>query len=738
MVSKKWNGKSSVVASDAHVRQRRSMREWLHDRLLSLLGVGLVSLVAIGTIGLAPTVARGLEQMPWLIYMHTGGQKPAWFLGENDTRERADPLPLDTVGVTGEDLRALGLPVAPEASLHPVELEGTFPSGHFVTEAADATVMSARRAIWSWDAGRPGVGVEVKVVELVAERWASSLARVTGGKTPGPGDYPEGALVFHQAEDGDEPYAMSGAQFVHGRLFVVVQVGVGSAYLAEVEAGASPPLDTVELARQVSLKASEALPLLPDLAGWERLPMADLRPLHAASFGLAAFLTLLVRELGATILDRGSREAIGGRWRQLEPRAWDADLRRPARRARAKALMRTLLLAVGVGCGAIVYYFASAPVTSFALSIGMPGFLLDFIVATLIAVTITVVTVLTRRGSSATGPLSAGWRRAEATAAALSTVILAGGIFWIGWSGIGFATGDAMLVRVLSLVMLVVGLAIVSFAPYPARLLQRLAMPHIKQSLAQDDRPPVLFLRSFEDDDLRIRIRSASRSGVTERLGLLNDSTFEDLVAWIASRLGPVIAIGQPGTVLQPLGAARDYFDDDEWQTAVLKRINVSKAIVYLVGRSPGAQWELAQIRDRGALGRTIFVFPPVDAEEFVGRCLVLAAGLRVHPTEFYGDIDTGAPLAAVRVDAEGRVVRYLVDGRDDLAYSLALGRALDDAAAQREIVAGVADPYVDSELQEEAASLLVTYDPTRRKRTTTDPFRRAVDFFLTLTRPFV
>lgn len=720
------------------VHQKESMKDWFHERFLTLLGVALVGLVAIGTIGLGPLVARGLEHMPWLIYIYSDGQKPAHFSGEHVEREQVEPLPSNTVGVTGDELRELGLPITAEPELHPIEHQGIFPPGHFVTETADESVLSARRAIWTWDTGRPGMGVEVRVVELAHANWANSLAKLTAGEEPGLDTYPESATVMHLVGDGDEPFDMGRVQFVHGRLFVVALVGMGPEYLAAVDAGTAPPLDTVNLARQIALLASEGLPNLSNLAGWEVLYPDDQRPLHAASFALAVFLTILVRELGSTLLDRGSREAIAGRWRPIEPTPWDIDLRRSARRTRAGALRRTVLLAVVAGCGTIIYYFLAAPIAAFEVKIGAPGFSLSFIVVALIAIGITVARVFLSREPSAIGALSPRWRGAEATAAALSTLILSGGIFWISVSGIGFATGDATLVRVLSLVMLVTGLAIVSFVGYPSRLLQRLAMPAIKRSFAADDRLPVLFLRSFQDDDLRVRIRSESRSGITERLGLLNDSTFEDLVAWIASRLGPVIAIGQPGCVLQPLGAARDYFDDDEWQTAVLERINVSKAIVYIVGRSPGAQWELAQIRDRGALGRTVFVFPPVGTQEWFGRCLVLAAGLRVRPSLLFGDMDTGAPLAAVRVNAEGRVVRYLVDGRDDVAYSLAIGRALDDAAAERVVVSGVVEPFVDTELQHEAASLLVTYDPTRRRPTSTDPFRRAFSFFLNLTRPFV
>lgn len=714
------------------------MKTWLHEQFLSLIGVLLVASVAVGTISLGPAVASGLERMPWLIYMYTGGERPAWFSEDSPDREKVSPLSLETVGLSGQQIVALDVPVSHVPRYFEVPAEGTFPEGHFVTEAGDSLVLSARRAIWTWDTGVQGLGVEVKVVELPTQGWAESLAAIWAEETPENGNYPHRASIAYQVGSADQPYEIGRVQFVHDRLWVVTQIGVGPEYLAAVDRGASEPLDIPELVRELALIVDEELPELQDLTGWESLPMKDPRPLHAASFGLAASLTILARGAGAMILDRGSREVTLGRFRRLAPRVQDVDTRRVARGIRVHALARTFLLVVGAGLGAILFYFTSAPLSKLEQDVGAPGFTLDFLVAASIAVLITVVAVITRRDDTFTSRLSPRWRRAEVVAAAASTLILAFGIFWIGASGIGFATGDAPLVRVLSLLMLVAGLAIVSFAPAPARLLKRFAMPAIKKSLADDGRAPVLFLRSFQDDDLSVRIRAASRGGVTERLAMLDDSTFEDLIAWIAARTGPVVAIGQPGTMLQPLGAVRDYFSDDGWQTAVLRRINLSAAVIYIVGRSPGAQWELEQIHSRGALGKTVFVFPPLPTKEWVARCTVLAAGLRISPSELCGDIDTGSPVAAVRIDEAGQVVRYLIDGRDDVAYATAIGQALDAASANHQAVFGTANAVNDPELQHAASSLLVTYNPWKKRPRSTDPFRRAFGFILRLTRPFV
>ena len=71
-----------------------------------------------------------------------------------------------------------------------------------------------------------------------------------------------------------------------------------------------------------------------------------------------------------------------------------------------------------------------------------------------------------------------------------------------------------------------------------------------------DARPPVILLRSFDDDDLPLEKRYHFFWFLfTARETLTLESFVVDHI-W---RLGPVIAIGKPGEQLSPLGAAREY-----------------------------------------------------------------------------------------------------------------------------------------------------------------------------------
>lgn len=89
----------------------------------------------------------------------------------------------------------------------------------------------------------------------------------------------------------------------------------------------------------------------------------------------------------------------------------------------------------------------------------------------------------------------------------------------------------------------------------------------------QDNRPPILYLRSFEDDT-----------------GLLPKHE-ENLVTALAP-FGPMIGIGRPGEFFQTLGVARVYCGDD-WQGQIRDWVNVAGMVVIRIGESQGLRWEI-------------------------------------------------------------------------------------------------------------------------------------------------
>jgi hypothetical protein len=101
-----------------------------------------------------------------------------------------------------------------------------------------------------------------------------------------------------------------------------------------------------------------------------------------------------------------------------------------------------------------------------------------------------------------------------------------------------------------------------------------------------DERPPVLFLRTF----------LADAEDNPERL---DQKTSEELLVEVLGRVGPVIAVGNPEEEggLPILGAKRIYLDK-EWKQNVLKLCVVSSVVVIDAAITRGVLWEMRNVRN--------------------------------------------------------------------------------------------------------------------------------------------
>jgi hypothetical protein len=118
---------------------------------------------------------------------------------------------------------------------------------------------------------------------------------------------------------------------------------------------------------------------------------------------------------------------------------------------------------------------------------------------------------------------------------------------------------------------------------------------------ASDPRPPVLYLRSFEADD----VMATSRG--------LGDSAEEALVAALTA-IGPVVALGEPGEKLPPLGAARAYTANERWQLHISDWAAEASQVVLLAGHTPSFWWEVRHLAAAGALNKAVFLLPGGNA----------------------------------------------------------------------------------------------------------------------------
>lgn len=146
-------------------------------------------------------------------------------------------------------------------------------------------------------------------------------------------------------------------------------------------------------------------------------------------------------------------------------------------------------------------------------------------------------------------------------------------------------------------------------------LVRKLTAPSAEEILAKDPRAPVLLLRSFKidtDQVLRqwgIRVAGAMISG--------HPQTKSPEQAFVAElqRIGPVVAIGQPGERLPKLGAARMYVAQDQWQAKVRELSSRAALIVLGIGETDGLFWEVERVVREADPTRVLLYEPPVLKE---------------------------------------------------------------------------------------------------------------------------
>ncbi|MFC9926569.1 transferase [Streptomyces sp. NPDC127190] len=122
------------------------------------------------------------------------------------------------------------------------------------------------------------------------------------------------------------------------------------------------------------------------------------------------------------------------------------------------------------------------------------------------------------------------------------------------------------------------------------------------QALLADGRRPVLYLRSFTDDDTTAQVDdSAAFIGLHSR---------EEQLTGALGAVGPVITVGRPGEPLPRLGAARFYLPLDDWQPTVLRLMDLSQLIVLRLGLGDGLWWEIQQARDSQPAHKLVLLAP--------------------------------------------------------------------------------------------------------------------------------
>jgi hypothetical protein len=135
---------------------------------------------------------------------------------------------------------------------------------------------------------------------------------------------------------------------------------------------------------------------------------------------------------------------------------------------------------------------------------------------------------------------------------------------------------------------------------------RRVLQPSADLAQQNDRRPPILFLRSFQDDKFKLKER-VRIAGVPTNQSI----RMEEALGLRLRDFGPFLAVGEPGEGLPQLGAARAYLSDDQWQAAVLSWIKESRLIAMLCGPTRWIHWEMQNIIAFQRLDRVLLLLPP-------------------------------------------------------------------------------------------------------------------------------
>ena len=199
--------------------------------------------------------------------------------------------------------------------------------------------------------------------------------------------------------------------------------------------------------------------------------------------------------------------------------------------------------------------------------------------------------------------------------------------------------------------------------------------PRAETVLALDGRAPVIYLRSFRDDDamvgrpMRFSVDSFrwsyilteyTRGNFLRVMSHHGHVRLEQAIQDEVSVIGPFIAIGEPHERHPDFGATRAYFEGDDaaWRSVVQSWIERAALVIVVPGQTQGLGWELGQIQASGRTPKLLLVFPPEPAQARASRLAALATMLTDPRWLNAVATPTGTDLVAMFSTSGGDLVR--------------------------------------------------------------------------------
>lgn len=147
--------------------------------------------------------------------------------------------------------------------------------------------------------------------------------------------------------------------------------------------------------------------------------------------------------------------------------------------------------------------------------------------------------------------------------------------------------------------LLVLGPVVFGIGLLSIRLVKRLLAVDGEKLLEKDTRPPILFLRAFEDDAAGLKLRRDPNNWRHQLMPMNTGTREEQALERMFRSVGPCVTARVPDKALPETGAARIRLSVSEWQTEVLNLVDRSRYVVVRISTSPNLIWEIQELCKR-------------------------------------------------------------------------------------------------------------------------------------------
>ncbi len=168
------------------------------------------------------------------------------------------------------------------------------------------------------------------------------------------------------------------------------------------------------------------------------------------------------------------------------------------------------------------------------------------------------------------------------------------------------------------------------------RRAKRYAVGSGEATLAGDTRAPILYLRSFMDEEAaKGAFHRFGKFGVPHERWLAQSTPCnavqeQDALGYLFRRIGPYIALGRPGEELPELGSHKIYVVHEVWQDTVRRYLAEARLVIFSAGKTEGLRWELGEVVRTVDPARIVLILPVGDGD--YASFAAWANAILVHP----------------------------------------------------------------------------------------------------------